>query len=65
MGKLFIAYVTFCRFVFLDLVLYGWAIIPFVYIFSFLFQVASTGYVWTTVLNIFTGKQSLNYVQCK
>jgi ATP-binding cassette subfamily A (ABC1) protein 3 len=41
--------------VFFDLMLYGWSILPFVYLQSFLFKVASTGYTWVTVFNIFTG----------
>jgi len=39
--------------------LYGWSIIPFVYIQSFLCEVASTAYIWITVFNIFTGNVQL------
>ncbi|CAD5112606.1 DgyrCDS1819 [Dimorphilus gyrociliatus] len=35
--------------------LYGWAILPFIYFTSSIFTVPSSGYVWLTVLNIFTG----------
>ena len=38
---------------------YGWSIIPFVYIQSFLCKVASTAYTWITVVNIFTGNVQL------
>ena len=40
---------------FASLILYGWAIIPFVYVQSFMCKVASTAYVWVTVFNIFSG----------
>jgi len=40
---------------FASLMLYGWAIIPFVYVQSFMCKVASTAYVWVTVFNIFSG----------
>jgi hypothetical protein len=42
--------------VFFDLVLYGWAVLPFVYLLSFLFNVASSAYYWIFVINCFTGK---------
>jgi len=44
---------------FLALIIYGWAIIPFVYVQSFLCTVASSAYVWVTVFNIFSGKKWL------
>jgi len=45
----------FVRYVLATLVLYGWSVIPFVYIQSFLCNVASTAYTWVTVFNIFSG----------
>jgi ATP-binding cassette subfamily A (ABC1) protein 3 len=36
--------------------LYGWAILPCMYIFSFLFNVPSSGVVWLTMLNQISGK---------
>ena len=38
------------------LVLYGFATLPFMYLWSFLFTVPSTGYVWITMFNILSGK---------
>jgi len=38
---------------------YGWAVIPFVYVQSFLFTVAATAYTWITVFNIFSGMFAL------
>ncbi|XP_053391292.1 phospholipid-transporting ATPase ABCA3-like [Mercenaria mercenaria] len=37
------------------LVLYGIATLPFMYLWSFLFTVPSTGYVWITMFNILSG----------
>ena len=48
-----------CSFLFVALMLYGWSVIPFVYVQSFLFNVASSAYVWVTVFNIFSGTHSL------
>ena len=48
-----------CSFLFVALMLYGWSVIPFVYVQSFLFNVASSAYVWVTVFNIFSGTQSV------
>lgn len=45
--------------VFLVLILYGFAIIPFMYLFSFLFKVASKAYIRLTLLNIVTGLVAL------
>lgn len=36
--------------------LYGVATLPFMYLWSFLFTVPSTGYVWITMFNILSGK---------
>lgn len=36
-------------------VLYGFAMLPFMYLWSFLFTVPSTGYVWLTMFNILSG----------
>ena len=41
------------------LIFYGLAVIPFVYLFSFLFIVASTGYTRMTILNVLTGLATL------
>lgn len=38
---------------------YGWAVIPMMYVFSFLFEVASTAFVRMTILNIITGLATL------
>ena len=45
--------------VFLVLILYGFAIIPFMYLFSFLFKIASKAYIRLTLLNIVTGLVAL------
>ncbi|KAL4240689.1 ATP-binding cassette sub- A member 3 [Mactra antiquata] len=36
-------------------ILYGFAMLPFMYLWSFLFDVPSTGYVWLTMFNILSG----------
>ena len=36
--------------------LYGWAMLPFMYLASFLFSVPSTGVVWMTMFNIISGE---------
>jgi len=35
--------------------LYGFAVLPFMYLWSFLFTVPATGYVWLTMFNILSG----------
>jgi ATP-binding cassette subfamily A (ABC1) protein 3 len=40
---------------FLLLLLYGWAMLPFMYLLSFIFTVPSTGFVWLTMFNILSG----------
>ena len=54
-------YVDDLRFfdIFLLFVLYGWAMLPFMYLWSFLFQVSSTAYVWITMFNIISGHYGL------
>ena len=42
-------------YLFVSLMFYGWAVIPFVYVQSFLFRVASTAYTAVTVFILFTG----------
>jgi len=37
------------------LLLYAWAVLPFMYLLSFIFTVPSSGYVWLTVFNILSG----------
>jgi len=37
------------------LMLYGWSVIPLVYVQSFLFKVASSAYTWVTVFNLISG----------
>lgn len=37
------------------LLLYGWAMLPFMYLLSFIFTVPSTGFVWLTMFNILSG----------
>jgi ATP-binding cassette subfamily A (ABC1) protein 3 len=41
--------------VFLVFVLYGWAVLPFVYLWHFLFKTPAQGMVVVTMLNILTG----------
>ena len=41
------------------LLLYGWAVIPLVYLFSFLFTVASTAFIRLTIFNVITGLATL------
>ncbi|XP_066910613.1 phospholipid-transporting ATPase ABCA3-like [Clytia hemisphaerica] len=43
----------------LILILYGWAIIPLMYIFSFFFTVPSTAFTRMTILNVCTGLAAL------
>jgi len=43
------------------LLLYAWAMLPFMYLLSFLFTVPSSGYVWLTIFNILSG----NFVLCQ
>lgn len=45
--------------IFLLLVLYGWAMLPFMYLLSFLFTVPSTGFVWLTMFNILSGDATI------
>ncbi|CAD5115360.1 DgyrCDS4339 [Dimorphilus gyrociliatus] len=42
--------------VLLLLLLYGWAMLPSMYVWSFMFSTPSTGYVWLTLLNILSGE---------
>lgn len=42
-------------YVFILMMLYGWAIIPFMYMFSFAFEVPSTAFTRMTILNVITG----------
>lgn len=58
--------ILFCFFVgprlgylFLLLMFYGWAIIPLMYLFSFVFRTASTAFVVLTIFNIITGLATL------
>lgn len=44
--------------VLLLLLLYGWAVLPFMYVLSFVFVVPSSGLVWLTMFNILSGKTS-------
>jgi len=37
------------------LLLYAWAVLPFMYLLSFIFAVPSSGFVWLTVFNILLG----------
>ena len=39
---------------------YGWAVIPFMYLWSFCFTVPSSGFVRMTIFNIFTGQIPLS-----
>ena len=39
-------------------ILYGFAMLPFMYLWSFLFTVPSTGFVWLTMFNILSGKEA-------
>ncbi|KAI9562460.1 hypothetical protein GHT06_009893 [Daphnia sinensis] len=40
-------------------VLYGWAMLPLMYLLSFLFSIPATGFTRTTMFNIFTGMATL------
>ncbi|KAJ8317951.1 hypothetical protein KUTeg_003042 [Tegillarca granosa] len=40
---------------FLLFILYGWSMLPLMYLLSFLFNVPSSGFVWLTMFNILTG----------
>jgi len=41
--------------IFLLMLLYGWGVLPLMYLLSFIFTVPSTGLVWLTMFNIFSG----------
>lgn len=41
--------------IFLLFLLYGWAVLPLMYLLSFIFKVPSTGFIWLTILNIISG----------
>ena len=41
------------------LLLYGWAVIPSIYLFSFLFTVPSTAFIRLTIFNVITGLATL------
>lgn len=43
-------------------VLYGWAMLPLMYLLSFLFSIPATGFTRTTMFNIFTGNDQLIYI---
>ena len=42
--------------VWLLFMMYGWAVLPFMYLLSFLFNVPASGLVWLTMLNILSGE---------
>ena len=44
------------------LLLFGWAVIPLMYMFSFVFSIASTAYTRMTILNVITGLVTLMVV---
>ena len=46
-------------YLFLLLMLYGWAIIPLMYLFSFVFRTASIAFIVLTIFNIITGLVTL------
>lgn len=46
------------RIVFILLILYGFAMLPFTYVMSFLFGEPSVGFVWLSVTCIVTGERS-------
>ncbi|ESO83918.1 hypothetical protein LOTGIDRAFT_229502 [Lottia gigantea] len=41
--------------IFFLFLMYGWAMLPLMYLMSFLFKVPATGYVWVTMINILSG----------
>ena len=41
------------------MLLYAWAMLPFMYFLSFIFAVPSSGFVWLTIFNILSGKLRL------
>lgn len=43
-------------YVLLLLLLYGWAVLPFTYVLSFLFVVPASGLIWLTMINIISGE---------
>ena len=43
--------------------LYGWAMLPFMYLLSFIFNVPSAGFVWLTMFNILSGWYNPNNLQ--
>ena len=48
---------TLCcfRYIALLFLLFGWAVLPFIYLMSFIFTVPSSGLVWLTMFNILSG----------
>ena len=51
--------------IFLLFALYGWAMLPFMYILSFIFTVPSSGLVWLTMFNILAGRSFLDLKRFK
>lgn len=43
---------------FLLLLLYGWSVIPFMYLFSFAFTIPSSGFTRMVMFNVFSGNKS-------
>ena len=43
------------RYLFSILIVYGWAVIPFVYVLSFFFKVPSSGYIFVSIFALLTG----------
>ena len=43
------------RYTFLIFLCFGLSILPLMYLLTFAFNVPSSGYVWATVINIFSG----------
>jgi len=45
------------RIILIALMLYGFSMLPFTYVMSFLFEEGSVGSVWVSVICIITGKE--------
>ena len=56
----FLLYVV--GYVLLLFMLFGWSMLPFMYIMSFLFKTPASGFVWLSLLNVLAGKLISVYV---
>ena len=60
------AYIDDGRFldILLLFILYGWSMLPFMYLLSFLFSIPSSGFVWLSMFNILSGEYHFKNSSC-